>query len=532
MKKYLADRRSFLEFLGLSSVALSQLALTKNIFVRSSRIEPLLAHREDTLKTVKGIQSEVLIQWDDPISKKQNFGISNDFIAFFSDKKLNNGRETDGYLWVNHEFPMPFLQDSKKNSKKENVIRQQKSVGGTILRVRKKEKKPTWGYIKNSSYNKRLDGRSKIPFTGSAKVQGQDHAIGTFANCCGGQTAWGTFLSCEENYDHYYGEVKLKNKKRFLKTEANFGWEKYYNYPPEHYGWVVEINPLTAEAKKLVALGRFAHEGATHVVAKDGRSVVYMADDKAKQFIYKFISSRPGSLEEGELFVADLKKGKWLSLDWHKNPILQQNFKDPLECLIHTRSAAKLLGATPCARPEGIAINPIDQSINVCLTGDEDPENFFGSILKIYEKNQDHLSLDLSHQTYITGGQKQNFANPDNIQFDSAGNLWFTTDVSDKKVDTDLYKEFGNNSLYVVPSSGPQAGEVIRVVSGPIGSELTGICFDEKEDCLFLSVQHPGSNSTSKKELTSHWPNGGDSIPRSAVVMLSGPLFKSLNNNI
>jgi len=45
---------------------------------------------------------------------------------------------------------------------------------------------------------------------------------------------------------------------------------------------------------------------------------------------------------------------------------------------------------------------------------------------------------------------------------------------------------------------------------------------------LFLSVQHPGANTSDINKPTSHWPEGGKSIPRSAVVALSGPLLDSL----
>jgi secreted PhoX family phosphatase len=85
------------------------------------------------------------------------------------------------------------------------------------------------------------------------------------------------------------------------------------------------------------------------------------------------------------------------------------------------------------------------------------------------------------------------------------------------------YLTFGNNSLFVVPVKGPQAGQVIRVANAPTDAEFTGICFSPDGKTLFLSVQHPGENSPTLQELTSHWPDGGNSIPRSAVVCISGP---------
>jgi secreted PhoX family phosphatase len=58
-------------------------------------------------------------------------------------------------------------------------------------------------------------------------------------------------------------------------VDGYLSWEKYVHLPPEHYGWVVEVELQTGKAKKLTALGRFAHECATCIVAADGRTVVY-----------------------------------------------------------------------------------------------------------------------------------------------------------------------------------------------------------------------------------------------------------------
>jgi WD40 repeat protein len=45
---------------------------------------------------------------------------------------------------------------------------------------------------------------------------------------------------------------------------------------------------------------------------------------------------------------------------------------------------------------------------------------------------------------------------------------------------------------------------------------------------LFLSVQHPGEESTNAAAPTSSWPNGGGKPPRSSVIVLSGPTLVGL----
>ena len=39
-------------------------------------------------------------------------------------------------------------------------------------------------------------------------------AMGTLGNCSGGVTPWGTILTCEENYDAFYGEAIIQDGER------------------------------------------------------------------------------------------------------------------------------------------------------------------------------------------------------------------------------------------------------------------------------------------------------------------------------
>ena len=87
------------------------------------------------------------------------------------------------------------------------------------------------------------------------------------------------------------------------------------------------------------------------------------------------------------------------------------------------------------------------------------------------------------------------------------------------------YQSFGNNGLFVF---NPIKSEVIQVASAPMDAEFTGPYFSPDGKSLFLSVQHPGETSKSLEDLISHWPDGGTSIPRSSVVVISGPAFESL----
>ena len=135
-----------------------------------------------------------------------------------------------------------------------------------------------------------------------------------------------------------------------------------------------------APAKKRTALGRFKHEGASCVLAKDGRAVVYSGDDERQQFVYKFVStatfdpkkSRAAMdfLDTGILYVArfnDDGRGRWLALV----PAGKLKTWTQAEILINTRMVAKIIGATPMDRPEDIEVNPQNYRVYIVMTKDK-----------------------------------------------------------------------------------------------------------------------------------------------------------------
>lgn len=493
---------------------------------------PLKPSNEDILKLAAGFQYEILLRYGQPLnSDGEKFGFNNDFLAFIP---LDPRNANEGLLWVNHEYHDPYYCGGWRKGMPRTVQQvslERKSVGGSIVHIRRGAGQP-WAMVANSSYNRRIDAFTPIPFAGGVKILGKSKAIGTFGNCAGGITPWGTVLTCEENYMNFVGEAVYRNGKREIETiDGYLSWEKAVHLPPEHYGWVVEVEVQTGKAKKLTSLGRFAHECATCIQATDGRTVVYTGDDTEDEHLYKFISSRPGSLEQGELFVADTENGRWLPLNWKNNGKLRTTFKTPLDCLIRTREAAKLVGATPLDRPEDIEIDPRTRAVFVSLTMNNKHKRPFGSLLKIEELNDDPLSLEFKASTFIAGGPASGFANPDNLVFDPRGNLWMCTDMSKSSLSVPPYESFGNNGLFYIPLSGDHAGRAFQVASAPVGAELTGPTF-APDGSLLLSVQHPGERHHDKGYPPSHWPDGGETDPAPCVVQIRGPALERLTSRV
>ena len=543
------NRRSFLQFLGRTGIGITTGGLLLNLQACNGETTPgtdvgnppapaeprafpfkgIEHSLDDQLILDNGLDYQVLISWDDAITESEKFGFNNDYIAFVP----NANNPDEGILWVNHEYLQEFFvsgfndEDRSKKTKAEVEV-EMDSVGGSLIYIQKNAE-GKWELVPNHQYNRRITAKTEIPFEWDEPIAGSTSGIGTFANCSGGITPWGTILTCEENYDMYYGETDHSNPKKPTRTPSYYGWEQHYDYPPEHYGWVVEVNPETGAAKKLIALGRCAHECATMYETKDGRLVVYSGDDSNDECLYKFISDRPKNLKDGKLYVANTEKGEWVSLVYSEQPILQENFSSQTEVLIRLREAAKLVGGTPLNRPEDIEIDPLTGHVLVALTNNKPKGDFLGEILKIEESdNENKTSLTFKASTYLAGGEDTGFACPDNMAFDPKGNLWFTSDISGSSINKDPYIPFGNNGLFLVPSWGENKGKVLQIASAPVDAELTGPFFSPDGSTLFLSVQHPGERSKDLENLTSHWPEGGDSKPKPSVVCISGQALTDL----
>ena len=97
------------------------------------------------------------------------------------------------------------------------------------------------------------------------------------------------------------------------------------------------------------------------------------------------------------------------------------------------------------------------------------------------------------------------FNSPDGMMFDSAGILWIQTDGKDSN-EGDFAGQ-GNNQML---AGDPATGEIHRFMTGPKGSEVTGITWSADKRTVFVGIQHPKAP----------FPDGVGMLPRSTVIAI------------
>ena len=102
------------------------------------------------------------------------------------------------------------------------------------------------------------------------------------------------------------------------------------------------------------------------------------------------------------------------------------------------------------------------------------------------------------------------FNSPDGLAFDSRGGLWIQTDGSYSNAKD--YAGQGNNQMLL---GNTETGEISRFLVGPNECEVTGITWSGDRKTMFVGIQHPGERGNS------HWPGGGDSVPRSSIIAIN-----------
>jgi secreted PhoX family phosphatase len=555
----------------------------------------------------EGYDVQILLRWGDKLvadapafdfnnvtaaAQEKHFGYNCDFIGYFP-LPLGSQSSDSALLAVNHEYSIASLmfpglgagRTANQDVSKAQAEAEIAAHGMSIVEVRKSGSQ--WQVVEGSKYNRRITGTT--PMTVSGPVAGHDRlktsadttgkrVLGMLNNCAGGWTPWGTVLTCEENFNGYFGGDATKtadaemHKRYGITKDSWYGWVKHFDRfnvekePNEvnRFGWVVEIDPYdpTFTPVKRTALGRYKHEGATTVVNPDGRVVVYSGDDERFDYVYKFVTSgrfnpndraaNANLLDAGTLYVAQfLEDGnvKWLPLTHGEGPLTAANgFASQAEVLIYARKAADLVKATPMDRPEDVETNPVSGRTYVIMTNNDRrtadkldkanprPVNRHGHIIEIVPPGgrgaqADHAATDAKWNVFLLAGKPGVDAGamyhratsengwlscPDNCMFDAKGRMWVQTDGAPTAAGV-------ADAIYAIDTEGPGRGLPKLFFTSPTGAEVCAAIMTPDQQTMFITVQHPAEDpgSTFEKPST-RWPDfKADVPPRPSVVAVT-----------
>lgn len=610
---------------------------------------------QDDVVVPQGYTYDVIASWGDAMGDS-HFGYNNDYLS------LVETAPGEGYLTVNFEYisPLAWMKGYEQvlgktlpfdavlaaveaagddgieafglpasDGVKQQIVEISKAaltdLGIGVIFVRR-EANGRWVRVPNAS-DRRITGISGLDDNRYLKASGPavavfrktsgtgyidglgDKIIGTFGNCSGGTTPWGTVLSAEENFQDLVPEPVYADGTPFEPAKRTFslsdeeiaGHGSALGLAGHKYGWMVEVDPAKSDdyGVKHTWLGRFRHE-AVAVRAEAGRKLaVYSGCDRRSGHVYKFVSadairdpkakSNSRLMENGMLYAAKFNAdgtGQWIALSPETaiNPDLpsvhvggmitlpnrpdggvkkvtddaeiaafKQQFKtlgDLYEgnafekqgaILIDAHFAANAVGATCTARPEDTDLNANgsvfiaftsgapsgsdggpDKRVFKAPTGEEQWE--YGWIMRLDEDGNDPAAMTFKWAILANGGEPHDgglgFANPDNLEIDSNGNLWIVTDMSSDKLNravpqgrvdsegkavsqSNLRGLYGNNSIWVMPTTGENAGEAYLFGFGPMDAEMTGPFVTKDTKTIFFAAQHPGEYGGVRENMAS-----------------------------
>ncbi len=399
---------------------------------------------KDLVSVPAGYTARILSAWGDPImpgapdwnvsatqtaaDQEKQVGMHHDGMHFFPFPTRGAGRTAGlsserGLLCVNHEYTdeNQLHPDGLSGGLGVNIDKVRKSQAAHGISVQEILKTGQgWRVQRASPFGRRLTANTPMRLSGPAAghplLQAKKFDItptasvdtgmmtdglttnGTLNNCAHGYTPWGTYLTCEENFNGYFGgdvnaisaatfpnrTALISNLRRYGFSTNGFGY-RWHEVDPRfnqstnpletnNHGWVVEVDPFDPKSVpvKRTALGRIKHESAQFVADSQNRVAFYQGDDQVNEYIYKFVCTRPFTpnnraanrdmLDDGILYVAKFNAdgtGTWIPLIHGQNGLTAANgFADQGEVLVKTRQAGDRVGATMMDRPEWCAARP------------------------------------------------------------------------------------------------------------------------------------------------------------------------------
>jgi uncharacterized protein len=563
---------------------------------------PVPPNTLDSITVPDGFRSDVLVRWGDPVtpraprfdvgaqtpeSASQQFGYNCDYVGVLP---LTRNRSL---LVVNHEYTneeLMFPTGGYDSATMKRIAIE--SHGMAVMEIEPGPRSGSWRMrsVRSTRYNRRITGSTRFDLVGpaagdrrlrtAADPSGR-RVLGTFNNCAGGTTPWGTVLSGEENFNQYFqpsGAVPASHEASYARygiptvaTDSGRLWREVDSRfdpslepnEPYRFGWVVELDPAdpTSTPRKHTMLGRFKHEGANVTIARNGHAVAYMGDDERGDYLYKFVSAAtydPGDTQQarrhnltllttGTLYVARLTgdgtgdgeydgDGEWIPLTSDAESHVPG--MSVADVLLDTRLAADKVAPTKMDRPEDVEPSPISGKIYAALTNNTQrgstampvdeanpvAGNRHGYVLEITERGGDHAATRFGWTLLLVCGDPADprtyfagYPKEKVSPISCPDNVAFDRN-GNLWISTDGNALGSHDGLFRVPLTGVERGHVQQFLTVPAGAEACGPLISDDQRTAFLAVQHPGEKNGATFETPgSTWPHT-DPFPRPGVV--------------
>lgn len=337
---------------------------------------------------------------------------------------------------------------------------------GTTILVRNHELSPSSSTNVAAPESKKYDflasGGTTTLIVGANRELIKDYAslAGTYRNCAGGATPWGSWISCEENTST--PETNTPNNANNVSKLHGYNFEV-----PSSATGLVDPMPL-------VSMGRFNHEA----IAVDPRTgIVYQTEDRDDSLFYRFIPTQPGVLQAGGVLEALKIKnrpqaitktgftvGQSMEVEWVR-------IDDVNPALDTVRVEGFTKGAAQFTRGEGLAYGNGEVYFTCTDGGAAGKGQVWRYIPSRYP--QDGGTIEL----FVEPNEATVLESPDNIIVSPFGDLFLCED--------------GDGTNYVVGVN--SRGQLYQFARNSLNdSEFAGVCFSPDGQTMFLNIQDPG----------------------------------------